>query len=302
MKWFNKIKTGLAKSSTKLNTGITDIFTKRKLDAETLAELEELLISSDIGVETSKKIIASLSKDKFGSEISSEEIKEHLADKIEMILAKNAYVAKYEETAPHVIIICGVNGNGKTTSIGKLTNYFKNNGKQVILAACDTFRAGAVEQLKIWAQRNEVEIIIGEENADPASVAYKAFEAAKSKKVDIVLIDTAGRLQNKLNLMEELAKISRVLKKVDEKAPHETILVLDATTGQNAHSQIEKFMEVSNLTSIIITKLDGTAKAGVVVALADKYQLPIYAIGVGEQIGDLQPFSPRDFAKSLVGL
>ena len=302
MNFFSKIKDGLTKTSSKLSEGINNIFSKSRLDDSSLEELEELLILSDMSYETSQKIIAEFSKEKFEQQVSPEIVKKSLAAKIEKIIETAEY-AKYEyEHKPVVIMVCGVNGNGKTTSLGKLAHFFQKDSKKVLIAACDTFRAAATSQLKIWGERNKVDVITGDDNSDPASVAFRAYDMARNNKIDILLIDTAGRLQNKSNLMEELAKICRVIKKIDEQAPHEIILVLDATTGQNAHSQLQTFKEYVNVSSLIITKLDGTAKAGVVVSLIDKFKLPIYAIGVGEKIDDLQKFSAKDFANNLLGI
>ena len=299
MKWFERLKSGLNKTSSKLSEGVTKIFTHKKLDIHALDQLEELLITSDIGTTIASEIIEKISRDKFNKEITDEEIKQVLATIVTQELQTVAKPLQFKK-APHVILICGVNGNGKTTTAGKLALKFKNSGKKVLLAACDTFRAAAIEQLEIWAQRASCELIKGEQNSDPASVAYRAFEKAKQESLDVVIIDTAGRLHNKQNLMEELAKIIRVLKKIDEAAPHDTILVLDATTGQNALSQVETFKNLVNITGLIITKLDGTAKGGVLVAIAKKYKLPIHAIGVGESIDDLNEFTPEEFAKALV--
>lgn len=303
MSFFKRLKEGLSKSSNKISTGISDIFTKKKLDQETLDELEELLITSDIGPKTSAEIIENFAKGRFGKDISDEEVKQALSEEIEKILAP--YTKKLEpetDIKPFTIMFVGVNGTGKTTTIGKLGLRYNNEGKNITIAACDTFRAAAVEQLETWANRSGARFFKGENQADPASVAYRAFENAKNNNSDIVMIDTAGRLQNKSGLMEELAKISRVLKKHGEELPHETILVLDATTGQNAISQAETFKEVANITGIIITKLDGSAKGGIIVAIADKLKLPIYAVGVGESIEDLKEFNAKDFADALVGI
>jgi len=303
MSWLKKLKSGLSKSSEKITEGISGIFTKRKIDDEMLEELEDLLIMADIGASTSSKIVAEFSKGRFDKEISEEEVKEALAEQIATILEPVTKPLNISESSsPHVIIMVGVNGNGKTTTLGKLAEQYKKDGKKIMLAACDTFRAAAVEQLSVWGERSGCKVIKGEPNADPASVAYSALEAAKNEDADVLLIDTAGRLQNKSGLMEELAKIARVLKKIDENAPHDTVLVLDATTGQNAHSQAETFGEIANISGIIVTKLDGTAKGGVVVALAEKFKLPLHAIGVGEGINDLQHFDADDFARSLMGL
>jgi fused signal recognition particle receptor len=303
MSFFAKLKAGLSKSSEKLTTGIVGLITKRRLDDDVLEELEELLVSADVGVTSSSKIVAAFGKERFGKEVSEQEIKEFFAGSIASIL--DPYAKKLEpdfSNSPVVIMAVGVNGNGKTTTLGKLASQYKAEGKSVMLAACDTFRAAAVEQLQEWGRRSGCEVVTGEQNSDPASVAFRALEQAKTSGYDILLIDTAGRLQNKTGLMEELAKIKRVLGKVDESAPHYTLLVLDATTGQNAHSQAEAFKEIVNISGIIVTKLDGTAKGGVVVALAEKFSLPIYAIGVGEGIDDLRPFDAKEFANSLMGL
>jgi fused signal recognition particle receptor len=303
MSWIEKLKNGLAKTSDKISGGISNIFTKKKLDQECLDQLEELLITTDIGVVTAKEIINNLAKNRFDKEVTNDEIKQILASNIELKLAKVANELKIDKNLkPHIILICGVNGNGKTTTIGKLAHFYQNQGNKVMIAACDTFRAAAVSQLKTWADRVGCEFTHGEENADPASVAYLGLENAKRQNCDLLLIDTAGRLQNKTNLMEELAKIVRVIKKLDPEAPHNTILVLDATTGQNAHSQVQSFKNMVNITGLIVTKLDGTAKAGVIVALADKFNIDIHAIGVGESISDLKPFKADEFAASLVGL
>jgi len=301
--WLSRLKSGLSKSSGKISDGITGIFTRKKLDKEALDDLEELLISVDIGVKTSAAMISKLSKDRFDKEISSEEVKLALSEQLAEILTPYALPLVIDTAhKPQVMLICGVNGNGKTTTIGKLAKQFKNEGKTVMMAACDTFRAAAVHQLEIWAERNDVPLVKGAHEAEPASVAYAALEKAKTDNVDILLIDTAGRLQNKLNLMDELAKTIRVLKKLDPNAPHHTLLVLDATTGQNAHSQVDVFKKMVQLTGLIVTKLDGTAKGGVVVSLVQQFHLPVYAIGVGEGIDDLRPFEAMAYARSLVGV
>ncbi len=300
--WIAKLKTGLNKSSSKLNEGIKDIFVRRTLDDETLEGLEDLLISADFGVETATTITSTLAKTKYDKEISPEEIKEILCKSIIEILEPVAKPLEITgEHKPQVILMCGVNGTGKTTTIGKLASNFKADGKSVMFAACDTFRAAAVEQLEVWSKRADCLIIKGEIEADPASVAYEAYQKAREENIDVLLVDTAGRLQNKKNLMEQLTKIVRVIKKIDESAPHNSIIVLDATTGQNANSQVKTFGEMVNLDGIIITKLDGTAKGGGVVSLAKQFTLPIHAIGIGESIQDLRPFDAKDFAESLVG-
>lgn len=295
-------KTSLVGKFTKVFTKSAAIVTKRKLDEAMLEALEELLISSDMGVTVAAEVTTALAKDRFDKEVSAEEVREVLAENLAALLAPVAKPLIVGDARPHVVLVVGVNGNGKTTTLGKLAQHYKNEGKKVMLAACDTFRAAAVEQLAEWGARVGVEVISGEPQADPGSVAYKALEEAKKKKIDVLLIDSAGRLQNKEGLMEELAKIIRVMKKLDADAPHHTVLVLDATTGQNAHSQVQVFKEKVNVSGLIVTKLDGTAKGGVVVALAKRFGLPIYAVGVGEAVEDLKPFAAADFARSLMGL
>lgn len=300
--WLSKLKSGLSKSSSKLNEGLKDIFVRRKLDDEMLEELEDLLISSDMGVEVATGIAAKLAKEKFDKEITPEEIKAELSSYISSIIeGLDRPIKISSENTPHVIFVCGVNGAGKTTTIGKIASNMKAEGKSVMIAACDTFRAAAVEQLEVWTDRANCEIIKGSEGADPASVAYEAHEKAKNNNADVLIIDTAGRLQNKKNLMQQLIKITKVIEKLDENAPHDSIIVLDATTGQNANSQVKIFKEMVNITGIIVTKLDGTAKGGVVVSLAKQFALPIHAIGVGESIEDLRPFKAKDFAENLIG-
>jgi fused signal recognition particle receptor len=301
MSWLQKLKQGLSKTSSKISENLATVFVKKKLDQETLDELEELLIASDLGVHTSHHIITQLAKHKFDKEVTTDEIKADLAKIIAEIL-QPANKSINITNKPHVILVCGVNGNGKTTTIGKLAAKFAKEGHKITMAACDTFRAAAIGQLKVWADRAHAEFISGPENSDPASIAFKAIEAAKENGSDIVLIDTAGRLHNKTNLMEELSKIVRIIKKHDTEAPHETILVIDATTGQNAIAQLETFHKFINITGLIITKLDGTAKAGIVVSLVQKFNIPVYAIGVGEHLDDLNEFDPDDFAKGLLGI
>lgn len=301
--WFSRLKQGLKKSSSALTEGITGIFTKKRLDASTLEELEDLLIMSDLGVSVSARVCDRLSKNRFDKAISAEEVQQALAEEIGDIMQDVARPLEiHMENNPHVILMVGVNGAGKTTTIGKLAKQFKAQGKSVMLAACDTFRAAAVEQLKVWGERNDVPVISGKEGCDAAGLAYDALERAKTTSTDILLIDTAGRLQNKSYLMDELKKIVRVIKKFDENAPHDTVLILDATTGQNAVLQTEVFIELAGVSGLIMTKLDGTARGGVLVACAEKFKLPIHAIGVGESIDDLQAFDPDDFSKMLVGV
>ena len=290
MAFFQKLKSGLGLSANKLGGGITKIFTHAKPTGETLEELEELLIAADMGVKTSASLVSAIAKQRFEK---AEDVQHGLATEIAKRLTPHAAPITINNS-PEIILVVGVNGNGKTTTIGKLAAQYQREGKNVTLAACDTFRAAAVEQLKMWAERTGAGFISGAENADPASVAFQAVEAAKN--CDILLLDSAGRLQNKTGLMDELIKITRVVK------PHQTIMVLDATTGQNAISQVQTFKEKVNVTGLIITKLDGSAKGGIVVALADQFGLPIHAIGVGEGIDDLQSFDANQFAASLLGL
>ncbi len=303
--WLSRLTGGLSKSSGKIGGGLGDLFSKKKPDAETLEELEDLLISADLGPATAARLVQSLKDRKFDKDNSTQEVQLALAEEIASILKKNECELNVEraENGPRTILVCGVNGVGKTTTIGKLAYQFHyRQHKKVMMAAGDTFRAAAIEQLQIWADRTKCPLISSEIGSDSAALAYSAYEKAVAENVDLLMIDTAGRLHNKANLMAELEKISRVLKKKDENVPHEVILVLDATTGQNAIAQVETFSSIVKLTGLVVTKLDGSAKGGVVVALADKFGLPIYAVGVGEDIEDLQSFHPDEFARTLVGL
>ncbi len=299
--WLAKLKRGLAKSSAKLSDGITGIFTKRRLDTASLEELEELLIAADLGPSVAAKLAEALRRRRFEKDIAPEAVRAALAEDIAQILAPVAKgLAPDPAARPHVVLVVGVNGSGKTTTIGKLAQYWKTQGKTVWLAAGDTFRAAAIEQLQIWGQRAGVPVVARESGSDSASLAFEALEAAKAAGADLLLIDTAGRLHNKANLMAELAKIARVLKKLDPAAPQDCLLVLDATTGQNALAQVETFRQIVPLTGLVVTKLDGTARGGVVVALAEKFGLPVVAVGVGEGAEDLRPFEAAAFAQSLV--
>ncbi|QEX19608.1 hypothetical protein FRZ44_49230 [Hypericibacter terrae] len=299
--WLAKLKRGLAKSSAKLSDGITGIFTKRRLDTASLEELEELLIAADLGPSVAAKLAEALRRRRFEKDIAPEAVRAALAEDIAQILAPVARgLAPDPAARPHVVLVVGVNGSGKTTTIGKLAQYWKTQGKTVWLAAGDTFRAAAIEQLQIWGQRAGVPVVARESGSDSASLAFEALEAAKAAGADLLLIDTAGRLHNKANLMAELAKIARVLKKLDPAAPQDCLLVLDATTGQNALAQVETFRQIVPLTGLVVTKLDGTARGGVVVALAEKFGLPVVAVGVGEGAEDLRPFEAAAFAQSLV--
>ncbi|OSQ32534.1 signal recognition particle-docking protein FtsY [Thalassospira sp. MCCC 1A03138] len=301
--WFARLKDGLKRSSSKLTTGIADIFTKRRLDDDALEEFEDLLITSDLGVTTAAKLGAELSRTRFDKEVDPAEIQEFIATEVAKILEPVAKPLVIDTTKkPHVILVVGVNGSGKTTTIGKLAKTYRDQGLKVMMAAGDTFRAAAVEQLKVWGERTGCPVIARDTGADAAGLAFDAIDQAKREGYDLLLIDTAGRLQNKAHLMDELKKIVRVIHKRDETAPHDTLLVLDATTGQNAHSQVEVFSEATSVTGLIVTKLDGTAKGGVVVALAEKFAKPVHAIGVGESAEDLRPFEAKSFARSLAGL
>lgn len=275
---------------------------RRTLDDAMLEQLEELLIASDMGVETATRVTANIAEGRFGRKLSVAEIKGLLAAEIARIMEPVAKPMPLYPRKPQVVLVVGVNGSGKTTTIGKLASQFRAAGKSVVIAAGDTFRAAAVEQLQVWGDRAGVPVLTAPEGSDPASLAFEAMTKAEADGTDLLLIDTAGRLQNRTDLMEELAKIVRVIRKKDETAPHNTLLVLDATTGQNALRQAEIFGQLANVTGLVMTKLDGTAKGGVLVALADRFGLPIHAIGVGEQIDDLQPFDPEEFAKALTGL
>ncbi|GGH22094.1 signal recognition particle-docking protein FtsY [Cribrihabitans marinus] len=275
---------------------------RRTLDDDMLEQIEELLIASDMGVETALRVTANLAEGRFGKRLSTGEIKAALATEIARVMEPVARPMPIYPKRPQVVLVVGVNGSGKTTTIGKLASQFKSAGKSVVIAAGDTFRAAAVEQLQIWGDRAGVPVLTAPEGSDPASLAFDALTRAQAEGADLLMIDTAGRLQNRADLMEELAKIVRVIRKKDESAPHNTLLVLDATTGQNALSQVETFRKLADVSGLVMTKLDGTAKGGVLVALADRFGLPIHAIGVGEQIDDLSPFDPEEFAAALTGL
>ncbi|MDP3960072.1 MAG: signal recognition particle-docking protein FtsY [Pseudorhodobacter sp.] len=275
---------------------------RRALDDALIESLENLLIEADMGVDTALRVTANIAEGRYGKRVSVAEIKQALATEIARILTPVARPMPLYPQHPQVVLVVGVNGSGKTTTIGKLASQFKAAGKSVVIAAGDTFRAAAVEQLQVWGERAGVPVLTAPEGSDPASLAFDALTQAQASGADLLMIDTAGRLQNRADLMEELAKIVRVLRKKDPTAPHNTLLVLDASTGQNALSQVETFRKLADVTGLVMTKLDGTAKGGVLVALADRFGLPIHAIGIGEQIDDLAPFDPDDFARALVGL
>lgn len=303
MSFWEKLGLGLKKSSAKITTGITDIFTKRKLDGATLEELEELLLTADLGVQASAKIMQKFAAKKQDKEITDEEIRALLAADIEEILTPCQQEFTIDTTKqPYIILMVGVNGAGKTTTIGKLAAKLKAEGKQVSMIAADTFRAAAVEQLKIWAERSNIRMFNGPDGCDSAGLCYDGLNAAIKNGDDVVFIDTAGRLQNKRGLMDELKKIVRVMQKIIPDAPHRVLLTLDATTGQNAVSQVQIFREIVGVNGLIVTKLDGSSKGGIIVAIAEESKLPIYFIGVGEQIDDLDFFNARQYARSLLDL
>jgi fused signal recognition particle receptor len=299
---FSRLKAGLSRTAGNFGAGLTAVFTKRKLDAAALEELEDLLIAADLGPAVAARVSGKLAADRFDKEISEDEIKDALADVVTEILAPVAKPLTIDAAnRPHVILVVGVNGTGKTTTIGKIAHNLAAEGKTVVLAAADTFRAAAIEQLEIWGNRTGAEVVRRDVGADPAAVAYEGLHHAQIQDADVLLVDTAGRLQNKANLMDELAKVVRVLGKLDEGAPHDCLLVLDATTGQNALRQVEVFSEVCNVTGLAMTKLDGTARGGVLVAVAERFGLPVHYIGIGEGIDDLQPFAASDFAQAIAG-
>ena len=302
--WFQRLTTGLTKSSRQFTDQVVSTFVKKPLDNDALDELEELLIQADLGVDASARIVEAFSLERFGASPSEDEVRETLARAIAKELAPHA--GRFDPLSgghkPCVVMLVGVNGSGKTTTLGKIASELKGRGANVLIAAGDTFRAAAIEQLQVWADRAGVPILIKPQGSDAASLAFEAVTRARTEGLDVVLIDTAGRLQNKTHLMEELAKMVRVLKKVDPAYPHETLLVLDATVGKTASTQVEVFTKIAGVTGLVMTKLDGTARGGVLVPLAEASSAPVKLIGVGEQIEDLQPFEPEAFARSLVGL
>jgi fused signal recognition particle receptor len=301
--WWRRLRGGLARTSASIATAITDLVSKRKLDAGVLEELEDVLIRADLGVAAAARIAEAVGEGRYNKDVSADEIKAILAAEIETILSPVAQPLAIDAAAkPFVILVAGVNGSGKTTTIGKLAARFSREGRRVMLAAGDTFRAAAIEQLKIWGARSKSPVIAGAQGADAAGLAYEALAAARAQAIDVLLVDTAGRLHNKAGLMDELHKIVRVLKKIDPAAPHAVLLVLDATVGQNALSQVEEFSKIAGVTGLVMTKLDGTARGGILAAIAAKYRLPVHFIGVGEAVDDLAPFSARDFARALAGI
>jgi len=300
--WFARLRAGLSKSSSKIATGISAL-AGRKVDDALIEEVEELLIAADLGPAPAAKLAAGLAKGRFDKTITTEELRAALAADIAAMLEPVAKPLEIEPARkPHVVLVVGVNGSGKTTTIGKLARQLRDQGKSVMLAAGDTFRAAAVEQLQIWGERTGCPVVAGKQGADAAGLAYEALEKARAQGMDVLLVDTAGRLHNKAHLMAELQKIVRVLRKQDETAPHDCVLVLDANTGQNALSQVQTFKELVDVTGLVVTKLDGTARGGVLVALADRFGLPVHAVGVGEKAEDMRPFTARDFANGLLGI
>jgi fused signal recognition particle receptor len=301
--WWQRLSGGLKRTSSSISTAITDLVTKRKLDGATVEELEELLIRADLGVDVAARIAEAIAHGRYDKQVSETEVKAILAAEVEKVLAPVAKpIAIDASKKPFVILVVGVNGSGKTTTIGKLSARFRAEGRKVMLAAGDTFRAAAIEQLKIWGSRTGAKVIAKEQGSDPASTAFEAVSTAQAEGAEILIMDTAGRLQNRAELMQELEKIVRVMKKVDATAPHAVLLVLDATVGQNALSQAAEFTRIAGVTGLVMTKLDGTARGGILVALAAKHKLPVHFIGVGEGVDDLSPFAAKDFAKAIAGI
>ena len=300
--FFSRLKQGLSRSTQKFSESIGAVLTRKRLDDAALDELETALVAADLGTEVAARIIASFRSSRFGREATEEEIRTALAEEIAAILEPVARPLVLDPSLrPHVVLVVGVNGTGKTTTIGKLAQQYRDDGLRPMLVAGDTFRAAAVEQLQIWGQRTGAPVVTAPANSDPAGLAFDALGRARQDGTDVLLIDTAGRLHNKTALMEELRKVIRVIRKLDDSAPHSVLLVLDATTGQNAIAQVEVFREMVDVSGLIVTKLDGSARGGIVVALAEAFGIPVHAVGVGEQAGDLRPFDALDFARGLVG-
>jgi fused signal recognition particle receptor len=301
--WWRRLSSGLKRTSSSLGTAVADLVTKRKLDRAMLDDIEDVLLRADLGTEVAARISTAVGVGRYDKSISADEVKAVVATEVEKVLAPVAKPLIIDETKkPFVILVVGVNGSGKTTTIGKLAAKFSAEGRKVMLAAGDTFRAAAIEQLEVWGERTKSPVIAGTQGSDSASLAFNALSAARDEKRDVLLIDTAGRLQNKAELMNELEKVVRVIRKVDDTAPHAVLLVLDATVGQNALSQVDAFHRIAGVTGLVMTKLDGTARGGILVALAEKYKLPVHFIGVGEGVDDLAPFTARDFAQAIAGI
>jgi len=303
MSWLKKLTSGLSKTSARVTSSLSSLLGRSSIDASSIEEVEDALISADLGTVAAARLAERVRRHKFDGEVTAEALAGALADGITEILEPVAApLVPQSGNRPHVVLLVGVNGSGKTTTAGKLAQQWRQEGKSVMLAAGDTFRAAAIEQLQIWGERTGTEVIAGAQGGDAAALAYQALEQARSKGTDVLIIDTAGRLQNRTELMDELAKIVRVIRKLDEQAPHDSVIVLDGTVGQNALSQVSAFQDIADVSGLIVTKLDGSAKGGVVIALAEKFQLPVHAVGVGEGADDLQPFEARDFANALAGV
>jgi fused signal recognition particle receptor len=303
LSWWRRLSSGLKRTSSSLGTAMADLVTKRKLDRAMLDDIEDVLLRADLGTEVAARIAAAVGVGRYDKAISADDVKAVVAAEVEKVLVPVAKPLSIDATRqPFVILVVGVNGSGKTTTIGKLAAKFSTEGRKVMLAAGDTFRAAAIEQLKIWGDRTKSPVIAGAQGSDSASLAFNAVTAAKEQNINVLLVDTAGRLQNKAELMNELEKVVRVVKKVDASAPHAVLLVLDATVGQNALSQVEAFQRTAGVTGLVMTKLDGTARGGILVALAEKYKLPVHFVGVGEGIDDLAPFTAHDFARAIAGI
>jgi fused signal recognition particle receptor len=300
--WWQRLSGGLKRTSASIGDAVTDLVAKRRLDQAMLDEIEDVLIRADLGVENAARIAAAVGEGRYDKSITADEVKAVVAAEVEKVLTPVAKPLAIGEGKPFVALVVGVNGSGKTTTIGKLAARFRAEGRSVMLAAGDTFRAAAIDQLNIWGGRSGASVIARAPGADPAGLAFDALTEARGEEVDVLLVDTAGRLQNKAVLMEELQKIVRVMKKVDPSAPHAVLLVLDATVGQNALSQVEVFRDLAGVTGLVMTKLDGTARGGILVAIAAKYGLPVHFVGVGESVEDLAPFSAKDFARAIAGI
>jgi fused signal recognition particle receptor len=300
--WWQRLSGGLKRTSASIGGAVADLVVKRKLDQAMLDEIEDVLIRADLGVDSAARIAAAVGEGRYDKSITADEVKAVVAAEVEKVLAPVAKSLAMGEAKPFVVLVVGVNGSGKTTTIGKLAPKFRAEGRSVMLAAGDTFRAAAIDQLKIWGRRSGASVIARSSGADAAGVAFDALTEARGEKIDVLLVDTAGRLQNKAVLMEELQKIVRVMKKIEPRAPHAVLLVLDATVGQNALSQVEVFRDIAGVSGLAMTKLDGTARGGILVALAAKFGLPVHFIGVGEGIDDLAPFSAKDFAQAIAGI
>jgi len=301
--WWRRLSSGLKRTSSAIGTAVSDLVTKRKLDRAMLEDIEDVLLRADLGTEVAARVAAAVGEGRYDKAISADEVKTVVATEVEKVLAKVAEPLAIDAAKkPFVILVVGVNGSGKTTTIGKLASRLRNEGRKVMLAAGDTFRAAAVEQMKIWGERTGAPVVARPHGSDAAGLAFDALTQGRADGVDVLLIDTAGRLQNKTELMNELEKVVRVMRKVDASAPHAVLLVLDATVGQNALSQVDIFRKVAGVTGLVMTKLDGTARGGILVALAEKFALPVHFIGVGEGVDDLAPFTARDFSRAIAGL